>query len=74
MLFQGFAEVGQADYYYAWIASECPTNDDLIVHESTDPNEVQLSMPIFKFKEYTTVFFHAIVKACKGDSCVSLQE
>ena len=33
--------------------------------------EVRFSTPLFKFSQFEEVFFHTIVKACKGEQCVS---
>ena len=62
--------LGVNDDYYAWVIGGCP-NQDVNIVRNGDSSRIELSTPTFKFKEFEDVYFHAQVKACKNNDCVS---
>ena len=62
--------LGVNDDYYAWVIGGCP-NQDVDIVRNGESSRIELSTPTFKFKEFEDVYFHAQVKACKNNDCVS---
>jgi len=59
------------EVYYAWILQGCKTHSKVSFLSSPNKKELRISLPVFMFKDSNEIYFHTIVKACRGDECSS---
>ena len=64
-------QMGSDDYYYAWVINGCPNENGIEIIKNSISSKIEISTPVFKFTDYPEVYFHATVKACKDNDCVS---
>ena len=63
--------MGNDDYYYAWAINGCPNENGIEIIQNSVSSKIEISTPVFKFTDFSEVYFHATVKACKDNDCVS---